>query len=136
MSIIVDESTYCTDMAQLCIYVTFHNGVRFREELLGIILMESLPFSDQWHSRLQGLTASFTASFIKNDSKVPRSLTNMCFTLIFLVLRLSIRTALPFGTTFSTFALNYHIPEHRDTSVTYCITPQLQIVLLLYECEF
>lgn len=36
----MDESTDCTDMAQLCIYVRFHDRVLFREELLGLILME------------------------------------------------------------------------------------------------
>ena len=40
MSIAVDESTDCTDMAQLCIYVRFHDGVNFREELLGLIPLE------------------------------------------------------------------------------------------------
>uniref|UniRef100_A0A671WXQ4 DUF4371 domain-containing protein n=1 Tax=Sparus aurata TaxID=8175 RepID=A0A671WXQ4_SPAAU len=40
MSIAVDESTDCTDMAQLCIYVRFHDGVHFREELVGLIPME------------------------------------------------------------------------------------------------
>ncbi len=40
MSIAVDESTDCTDMAQLCIYVRFHDRIRFREELLGLIPLE------------------------------------------------------------------------------------------------
>ena len=40
MSIAVDESTDCTDMAQLCIYVRFYDGVRFREELLGLVPLE------------------------------------------------------------------------------------------------
>ena len=40
ISIAVDESTDCTDMAQLCIYVRFFDGVRFREELLGLIPLE------------------------------------------------------------------------------------------------
>ena len=40
ISIAVDESTDCTDMAQLCIYVRFFDGVCFREELLGLIPWE------------------------------------------------------------------------------------------------
>ncbi len=40
MSIAVDESTDCTDMAQLYIYVRFHDRIRFREELLGLIPLE------------------------------------------------------------------------------------------------
>lgn len=40
MSIAVDESTDCTDIAQLCIYVSFFDGVCFREELLGLIPLE------------------------------------------------------------------------------------------------
>lgn len=40
ISIAVDESTDCTDMAQLCIYVRFYDGVRFWEELLGLIPLE------------------------------------------------------------------------------------------------
>lgn len=40
MSIAVDESTDCTDMAQLCIYVRFYDGVRVREELLGLVPLE------------------------------------------------------------------------------------------------
>lgn len=39
-SIAVDESTDCTDTAQLCIYVRFHNEVRFRVELLGLLPLE------------------------------------------------------------------------------------------------
>lgn len=40
LSIAVDESTDCTDMAQLCIYVRFFDGVCFQEELLGLIPLE------------------------------------------------------------------------------------------------
>lgn len=40
MSIAVDESTDATDVAQLCIYVRFYDGVCFREELLGLIPLE------------------------------------------------------------------------------------------------
>ncbi|XP_042272644.1 zinc finger BED domain-containing protein 5-like [Thunnus maccoyii] len=40
MSIAVDESTDRTDMAQLCIYVRFFDGVCFWEEPLGLIPLE------------------------------------------------------------------------------------------------
>lgn len=55
MSVAVDESTDCTDMAQLCIYVRFFDGVQLREELLGLVPLEGhttgevifLSFCDQ-----------------------------------------------------------------------------------------
>lgn len=40
MSIAIDESTDTTDVAQMCVYVRFYDGVRFREELLGLIPLE------------------------------------------------------------------------------------------------
>ncbi|XDV14469.1 hypothetical protein PO909_014711, partial [Leuciscus waleckii] len=40
MSIDIDESTDTTDVAQMCVYVRFYDGVRFREELLGLIPLE------------------------------------------------------------------------------------------------
>lgn len=46
MSIAGDESTDCTDMAQLCIYIRFFDGVRFREELLGLIPLEGHTTGD------------------------------------------------------------------------------------------
>ena len=40
MSHAVEESTDCTNVAQLCMYVRFYDGVRFREELLGLVPLE------------------------------------------------------------------------------------------------
>lgn len=40
MSLAVDESTDNSDVAQLCLYVRFFDGERFREDLLGLIPLE------------------------------------------------------------------------------------------------
>lgn len=39
VSIAVDEASDCTDMAELCNYVRFHDGVRFSERL-GLISLK------------------------------------------------------------------------------------------------
>ncbi|XP_056284884.1 SCAN domain-containing protein 3-like [Pseudoliparis swirei] len=63
MSLAVDESTDCTDMAQLCIYVRFYDGVRVREELLGLVPLEghTTDGAPALTSRVKGLVAGLAA---------------------------------------------------------------------------
>lgn len=65
MSTAVDESTDKTDIAQLCMYVRFYDGKRFREELLCLLPLKG-------HTTGEVVFGNISAFFEQNDLDMKR----------------------------------------------------------------